>query len=75
MAEACQRATTATDHMHTQWSTLKKSNEELSDRLQQMEEKMKEINDHMEKYDFAGIPHIPGKQLWDQLQATKMEVE
>ena len=40
-----------------------------------MEAKMKEVNDHMQNCYFARILHVPDKQLWDQLQATKMEVE
>ena len=33
MVEACKRATTEADGLHTQCSTLQKDNDELSDRL------------------------------------------
>ena len=29
----------------------------------------------MENCDFAGIPHVPDKKLWNQLQATEKGME
>ena len=75
MAEACKRATKAADQMHIEWLATKKSNEELSAWLQQIEEKLREAKEHIQTCDFLGIPHVLDKKLWDQLQAKEKEAQ
>ena len=36
---------------------------------------MKEADDHMKNCDFARIPQVPNKHLWDQLWALQKEVK
>ena len=67
MAEVCQRMTKAKDMMHTQWLKATKNNEELTARLQQVEAKLQEPAEHLQKCDYVGILHVPDKHLWDQL--------
>ena len=61
--------------MHTKWLATKKSNEDLSAWLHQVEARLQEANEHLRTCHFAGIPHVPHKELWDQLQAKEKEVE
>ena len=51
--------------MHMEWSAAKKTNEELSARLQQAEAKLKEPDERLQTCDYAGIPYVQEKQLWD----------
>ena len=75
IAEVSKRTTKAPDLMYTEWSTTQKTNEELSARLQQVEAKLKEADEHLQTCDYVGIPHVPDRQLWDQLQKKEKLIE
>ena len=53
MEEACKWAMMVADCLHDQCSTLQKDNAELTERLREVEEKVKETNDHMQLCDFC----------------------
>ena len=55
--EVCKRATKASEQMHTNWSTIKNTNEELS--TQQTEAKLKEVEERLQTSDSYGTPHAP----------------
>ena len=67
MAEVCKRANAATNRLHDQCSTATKDNAELSERLRQAEEKVKQAEAHMQAQS--------DQQLRDQPCKTEKKVE
>ena len=47
MAEVCKRTTKASEQMHKEWSATKKTNEELSTRLHEVELKLKHVGERL----------------------------
>ena len=61
--------------INDQYSRATKDNTELLERLREAQEKVKQVEDHMQHCGFVSIPHVPNQQLWDQLRQTEKKVE
>ena len=75
IATTYKNAKKATVVLHTQWSEAHKENEALTARLQQTEDQLKAEQVPPPTDNLAGIPHVPDKELWQQLRTKEREVD
>ena len=69
IAEVCKRATKASDQMHKEWSATKKTNEELSTRLHEVELKLKHVGERLQVRESEmsqGLDRMLQEQLSEQ---------
>ena len=61
------QTTKASELMKKEWLTATQSNTELTIRLQQVESKLKEVEERLQTYEHAIVP-ILDRQLWEELK-------